>query len=119
MAEPTWYAVCDKTTGILAGVGTVLADPLPPALEAIALPARPDFSVSFWNVATKAFVARPAIVWIDRLDDLIADPDFAAVWSSLNAAKRTQMRTACIRLIGGRRMRQSEESWIIDPPDAG
>ena len=42
MAEETWYAVIDRTTGEILSTGTVLADPMPAELEAIELAIDPQ-----------------------------------------------------------------------------
>ena len=49
----TWYAVYETATGALKSVGTVVADPLPAGLSALALSTQPAGQV--WNASTLAF----------------------------------------------------------------
>jgi hypothetical protein len=83
---------------------------------------RPDWTVKAWNPAIKQLYDRPLPILIDRLDDIearfLADADFSAVWNSLNATRKTQLRTGIMRvlasLIGVRRFRQENEAVELD-----
>jgi hypothetical protein len=79
---------------------------------------RPNWTVQTWDRLTRAITNRPIPILVDRLDDIqarfLADPDFAAVWGSLNATRRTQLRTGIMRvlasLIGVRRFRSEDDT---------
>lgn len=63
----------------------------------------PNFSQKIWDKNLRALVNRPAPILISRLDDieswLLADPDFQAMWSGLNATRRQQLRNGWRRVI--------------------
>jgi hypothetical protein len=61
-----WFAVVERATGRLESVGTVLAEQLPPHLEAIELPSAPGDNM--WDEASRTFVPRPPKVIIDLLE---------------------------------------------------
>lgn len=50
-----WFAVIDESSGALVSVGTVVADPLPKGLSAIAL--TQERPTGAWDAALRAFVA--------------------------------------------------------------
>ena len=107
----TWFAVFESATGRLHSVGEVLADPLPDWLESIIIADKPDETL-MWDENTRLFVSRPAKVFIDRLQDILTDPnysEFVTVWNGLNATRKTQLRNAMIRLLGGARFRNQSE----------
>ena len=54
-----WYAVCDKLTGKLKSVGTVISNPLKPENEAIKLGENFDQRGKVWDEKTKQFIDRP------------------------------------------------------------
>jgi hypothetical protein len=112
----TWYAVYVTATGRLVSVGQTVAEPLPDHLQAVTL-AGPPADGEMWDATTKAFVARPPKVLVDRLQDIITHPDYAddlqLLWSSLNATQRTRLRNALIRLLGPQRWRAAGESVAI------
>lgn len=105
----SWQALYDVATGRLISVGDVVADALPDGLAALPLAGSPADS-DMWDAATRSFVARPAKVLVDRLQDLLSDADFAAAWASLSAAQRTRLRTALIRLLGRQRYRAASKA---------
>jgi len=124
-----WYGLVDPTTGQLSGVGTQAMfpdgnlDAFDGVYDVVEFgTAPPDFSGKVWNPTERSLVDRPLPVWIDRLDDIegwfLADPDFAAVWATLNATRKQQLRTGIRRVLarvaGGRRMRQAEEPPELD-----
>lgn len=114
-----WTALADKATGRLVSIGTRLADDAATRYDLIPLgETPPDWSVSMWDAATRTVVARPPIVWADRLDDIearfLADVDFMAVYNTLTAGRKTTLRTGIRRVLltalGPYRMRQSTET---------
>ena len=125
----TWYGLVDPASGELKGVGTIAMFP-DGNLDAftgvydieVFGETQPDFAGKVWNAVSRALVDRPAPVWLDRLDDieawLMSDADFASVWSTLSAARRTTIRTGIRRVLarvaGGRRFRQAEEAPELD-----
>ena len=118
-----WQALVDWATGDLVSVGTVLAPDAAERFQVILLgDERPDREAVVWDRAERSFVARPAPVLLDRLDDvearLQADPDFRAVWDGLSAARKTQVRSGIravlTALLGARRFRREG-----DPVEVG
>ncbi|MCC6192057.1 MAG: hypothetical protein IT318_23760 [Anaerolineales bacterium] len=109
-----WQALYETATGRLVSVGSVVAEPLPAGLAALALAGPPNVDGEMWDAGTRAFVARPAKVLIDRLDDLITDSrysaDLIALWNALNATNRNRLRTGLIRLLGSQRWRTAGEA---------
>lgn len=99
-----WYFFVNQQTGDLVSEGSVVPEGIDTAAyEVRDVGARPDWTVKAWNPATKALFDRPLPILIDRLDDIqarfLADPDFAAVWATLNATRRTQIRTGIQRVL--------------------
>lgn len=108
-----WYALHDGN-GRLVSVGTVLADPLPPGMTAVDLGATaPDFRASMWDETTRLFVARPAPLLVDRLDDLRAMPGVQALWNSLSGAQKLVLGNALITLLGGARYRKANHPTTV------
>jgi len=94
-----WFAVYEKATGRLVSTGTVVADPLDPELEKVALAARPDFSAQDWDPGTKALVTKaPAAT---RVEMLVGDSAVAAMLSKLTLAERIALRQKLDDLFGG------------------
>lgn len=111
-----WTALYDTDTGRLVSVGQIVSDPLPAGLTAVTLPDRPQDS-EMWDAPSRAFVARPAKVLVDRLAELLTDPryaDFQDVWANIPAARRTALRNAMIRLLGRHRFRNAAEDTGLD-----
>ena len=112
----TWYAVYDTVTGHLQSVGEVLASPMPDSLSILVLVSQPDSTV-MWDDNTRQFIPRPAKVLIDRLDDILTNPNYSewqTVWNALNTTRKTQLRNAMIRLLGGARFRNQSEPVEIE-----
>jgi len=112
-----WYALYDTSSGKLESIGS--AEELPQLLgkAALLLPEQPDLSAQMWDETSRVFVARPAKVLIDRLDDIQTNPNFAdfmTAYNSLNAANKTRLRNMIIRLLGKRRFRASQETVEIE-----
>ena len=107
-----WFAVAEEETGRLVSVATVVASPLPPGLIALPLPTRPPDD-EMWDAGSQSFVPRPPKVLVDRLDDLKADPRFAAMLNALNAADQAGVLGAIGELLGTERFRNEDESAKI------
>lgn len=106
------YALYTTATGQLISIGTVLPDPVPQGLSVLARETVPA-DTEMWDAASRSWVARPAKVLVDRLDDLLADADFADLWSNINAARRTRLRNLLIRLLGRHRYRNASETLEV------
>jgi hypothetical protein len=107
------FAYYETSTGRLVSVGTD-ANPSPPAgVTELQIASLPNFSTEVWDAASRTFVARPAKVLIDRLNEIITDSQYAddiiALWNTLNAANRTRLRNGLIRLLGRYRFRSQGE----------
>lgn len=120
-----WLGLVDPDTGDLVGVGTesMIGPDTPDRLIVHEFGATmPDFGTHLWNRDTRSLELRPVRVLIDRLDDieawLMADPDFANVWGTLSAARRTTIRTGIrrvlVRVAGARRFRDQTEPAELD-----
>lgn len=120
-----WYGLINPDTGDLVGVGTetMMGPDTPDRLIVHEFGAQPpNFETHLWNRDTRAMELRPVRVLIDRLDDieawLMSDPDFATVWNSLSAARRTTLRTGIrrvlLRVAGARRFRDQTEPPELD-----
>jgi len=95
----SWFAIYEKATGRLVSTGTVVADPLDPGLEKVALAAAPDFSAQDWDPTAKALVAKaPAAT---RVEMLIGDSAVAAMLAKLTPAERIALRQTLDDLFGG------------------
>jgi hypothetical protein len=108
-----WFAVYESGTGRLVSVAQTVADPLPAGLAAAELGQRPADS-QMWDTTTRTFVARPAKVIVDRLQDLADDPELSAVWTRLTATQRTALRNRLIRLLGQYRFRSQATGVDLD-----
>lgn len=113
----TWYAIFETASGRLESIGE-RDDALRTArLESVALDAAPDLSSVMWDETTRDFVARPAKVLVDRLDDIQSHPDasdFLTAFNSLNAANRTRVRNFLIWLLNRYRYRNQSESLRLE-----
>ena len=127
-----WYFFIKVDNGDLVSEGSVVPQHLLVCMETNPDPGcvyhvreladRPDWTVRLWDRISRQLVDRPLPILIDRLDDIqarfLADPDFSAVWASLNATRRTQLRTGIQRvlasIVGARRFRQEDEVVELD-----
>ncbi|HSF94782.1 MAG TPA: hypothetical protein VLA52_07125 [Thermohalobaculum sp.] len=82
------------------------------------LAGEPDLRSQMWDAATVRFVARPAPVFVDRLEDLKTDADFQAIWDGLNPAQQTRVRNFFVRFLGARRFRRDIEDATTLTPGA-
>ncbi len=119
----SWWFFINKANGDLVSEGsTVPAGIDTTVYEVRDVVDRPDWTVKQWNPTTKTLFDRPLPILIDRLDDVQArflnDPDFAAVWATLNATRKAQLKTGIMRVlaqfIGARRFRQESDPVEVD-----
>lgn len=109
----TWYGLVEPTSGDLVSVGTESM------FEGGVVPAQgaqyqgfdvlsfgetgPNWATLQWDAPTRTVKPRPAPVIISRLDDieawLQADPDWLLAWNSMNATRKTQIRTGLRRIL--------------------
>lgn len=113
-----YYAIYETATGRLVSLGNMIADPLPQDLTAVDIGTAVDLRGQMWDAASKAFVARPAPVLIDRLDDLRAMTGVPALWASLSAAQKLVLGNAIIKLLGGARYRKASQPVEVQPVEA-
>ena len=91
-----WYAVYETDNGRLVSVGTVLPDPgVGPGLTALLLGTNPPLDNTMWDPATRTFIARPAPVLNDLVEQLIAQPEIAV----LSTARKNDVRAAGRRVL--------------------
>lgn len=120
-----WWTIYRNADGVCLG-HTSVEPTAPPAGSTVLQHAERQDQVNRWDEATRAWVAIPAPVLIDRLQDLAQHPYLANVWQRLTAAQRTQLRKAVVWLLGTHRYRQPTEevaldvdpSWPTDPANA-
>ena len=99
-----WFCYFETVSGRLVSHGSVPTVPTPGDLTVVDVGSRPTDSL-MWDEATRAWVARPAKVLVDRLQDLADDPELSAVWTQLTPTQRTALRNRLIRLFGRYRWR--------------
>jgi hypothetical protein len=112
-----WYAIYNTANGALESIGSSDEMPSIPNKTTLELVERPDLSAVMWDEVTRSFIARPAKVLIDRLNDIQTNPNFAdfmTVYNGLNATNKTRLRNMIIRLLGNRRYRSQSESVEIE-----
>jgi hypothetical protein len=126
----TWNLFIQRDNGDLVSEGSAIPAHLLPCMEGSEDPAcvysvrqiedRPDWTVRLWDRLSRALVDRPIPILIDRLDDIqarfLADPDFLAVWNSLNATRKTQLRNGIMRVLASmlRSLRFRQESEEVE-----
>lgn len=108
-----WYTLHDAA-GVIRAHTSILPDPVPAGLTVVTHASRQDQGAR-WNAATRTWDPMPAIVRIDRLQDLAAHPYVSDVWSNMTAARRTKLRKLIVWLLGTRRYRLQSEDVAIDP----
>lgn len=106
-----WHAVHDAS-GALVSLGTVLADPLPAGLTAVALAGEPDPLTHEWSAQELAFVPRAAEAkWCDPYDFMLR------FTLSEEAAIRTAARTdAFVEVLLGRLRAPTLRRVVFDDP---
>lgn len=87
----------------------------------------PDLGGAMWDPASRAFVARPAKVLVDRIDDLRSDVEYqplrdavAALRPQDRATMQSAIEEAFINMLGPERFRNAREAPRISRtrPDA-
>lgn len=95
----TWYAVYDERRGTLLSTGTVLADPMPAGVTAVALAGPPDWQTHAWNPTARAFDPRvPEAPPPSAAELIMEQPEVVA----MTAETRTAVRVAADRVLGTR-----------------
>ncbi len=106
----TWYGLVDPATGELKSVGTAAMFPdgnltaFAGIYDVVVFgEAQPDLGAKLWSLNLRTLIDRPPPVLVSRLDDvetwLLADPDWQAVWATLNATRRAQIRIGFRRIV--------------------
>jgi hypothetical protein len=118
MAAGDWFTLYETATGVLRAhtseVG--LPSPIPAQFTVVAHGAARQDQGNRWNVATRTWVAIPAPVLVDRLQDMANHAYMAEIWSRLTVAQRTKLRKALVWLLASRRYRTPTEDVALDPP---
>lgn len=116
----TWYLFIRRDNGDIVSEGSTDPGVDTTVYEVRDVGERPDWTVKAWNPTTRQITDRPVPIIIDRLDDIqarfLADPDFAAVWATLNATRRTQLRTGIQRVLAAvlRDLRWRQEGDAVE-----
>jgi hypothetical protein len=79
----------------------------------VAVASDPRDPALVYDPATRTLTARPAKVLVDRLQDILANPNFSdlqTAYNALSAANKTRIRDGLARLLGRQRFRASGES---------
>jgi hypothetical protein len=121
MAAGDWFTLYDTASGVLRGHTSEAGLPSPalPGVTVVAHgPARQDQG-NRWNAATRAWVAIPPEVLVDRLQDIISHAYMGPVIADLTQANRTRLRRAVVWLLGDRRYRRQTEPVAIGDPEGG
>jgi hypothetical protein len=105
----SWYYIYSVSDGRLISETDTLPTGLVASLSFITLANRADKNV-MWDESTRAFIARPAKVLMDRLQDLLDDAGFADAYNSLSVARRNAIRNRAITILGTRRFRTSNDT---------
>lgn len=118
-----WYLFIRNNDGDLVSEGSVVPEGIDTGVyEVRDVGTRPDWTVKAWNRAQRVLFDKPLPILIDRLDDIqarfLADADFLAVWDSLNASRKTQLRQGIMRVLASMlrslRFRQEDEQAELD-----
>lgn len=118
-----WYFFIRNDTGDLVSEGSAIPEGIDTQVyEVRDVGSRPDWTVKAWNPTLKTLYDRPLPILIDRLDDieawLLNDADFLAIWNTLNATRKQQVRTGIRRvlakLLGTRQFRDESERVEVD-----
>jgi hypothetical protein len=115
-----WYVIYDNATGRLESESSIEVVPQE-GKAVLQLVDRPNVGVGgvMWDEVTRAFIARPPKVLIDRWEDFQTsnDPaivDFRTAYNSLNAANKTRVREFLIAVLGRFRYRNQSESVRLE-----
>jgi hypothetical protein len=107
----SWFAYVRDADGVLLSIAQT-SDAPPTGVSRQLLSVDPTDPAWMYDLVTRAFIARPAKVIIDRLDDIVTNlnyADFQTVWSALSATRKNQLKQAMIRLLGRQRFRADTE----------
>jgi hypothetical protein len=110
-----WHVLLNKTSGNIESVFS--GTPTPEQLSRFDVidvgDTKPNFAVVYWDNTLRTFMPRPLQQFVDRLDDLAANPDWQTINNRLTAGQRPLLRNLMTRMLGNRRMRLSDEP--VDP----
>jgi hypothetical protein len=112
-----WYAIFETNSGRLVSIGERDESLTTDILSSSLIGGQPDLSTIMWDTTTRAFIARPPKVIIDRLDDFMSHPsydDFRTLYNALSATNKARLRNIAIRLLGRNRYRSESQSVEID-----
>ena len=93
---PTWYAVYNNADGSLESIGTVVANPLPPGVTAVALASPPDLAQVQWDKVQLKFVAIPT-----PPADPIVNQAITFLNTDYTGANQAQMNAAFLMALKG------------------
>ena len=103
-----WFTYHETATGKLLSIASTGAAP-GPGITRIEYVDRPNLSADEWDEGTATFVARPAIVWVDRSDDVINDPRL----NNVNPGTKIQVRNVIDDVFGIERWRKDHQPALI------
>ncbi len=109
-----WFVLYHRDTGHPVSQSSEPPDSIKEGLAVVEFLERPSDDL-MWDDASRLFVARPQHKFVDRLDDLKADPDFMGIWRRLSDTQRTRLRRVLIRLLGGARYRRDDQPFGVMP----
>lgn len=108
-------ALFDSATGRLISLGDTI--PIVPPGTASTNVGAVDLSAVMWDAPTRAFVARPAKVRVDRVEEwlsaILADATFASAYGTLTTARKnniqTGLRNVLTTMLANQRYRAASE----------
>lgn len=102
-----WFVIVDDTNGRLQT--GAFQDPVAPTVSppfiVLALAGNPGPG-KMWDVATRTYIPRPPLVWLDRSDDIVDDPRL----STVNPGIKIQIRNVVDDVLGVERWRRDIET---------
>jgi hypothetical protein len=110
-----WHYLYDTASGRLRGESLTPPDAAVVAAlngTVLVLDAR-ALDAQMWDTATRAFVARPAKVLVDRMDDIAADARWDGIRTRLTAPQRDTLVALITELLGTRRFRRTDDPAVI------
>lgn len=108
----SYFMLYETATGRPISQSSVAADPVRAGYTSLDIGTKPS-SDTMWDETTKAFIARPPKVFVDRIDDLMKRPGMDQIWQSLGSGQRTVLKDAFIWILGKERMRGENNSEVI------
>lgn len=102
-----WFVIVDDTNGRLqtAAFQDPVAPTVSPPFIVLSLAGQPAAS-TMWDEATRTYVPRPPLVFVDRSDDIIDDPRL----NSVNLGIKNQVRNVIDDVLGLERWRRDIET---------